>query len=329
MGNLDTLGITALKAIAKAEGLKNYSVYRSANKHKLAEEIRTNRLPSAIQKLPLELHDQIGKNLSDSDKINLYRANSRMYTTLDKWYTIDELNALNQRLGPKTQITDKFRIRRVLLYPNQELPDEFKEIRGLQIKIFNPKYFIGLLFQLIASNIKIQSVTINGKVYPVVDTFDAPLPRSIPIVSISYQYTLDVSMKKIKNESVELVERFEEEDETSDFGSEEDISVMNDRMFELFKHPSNFRTSEIWSLHNRSGWNSDERGSDYEKGVPIQLPYNETAIIPAGSTLDNVINAFLMIRSHKFEDWYESFTSADVKQEQELIQIDLEFDHGS
>lgn len=329
MDNLDTLGITALKAIAKAEGLKNYSMYRSANKRELTQKIRDNRRPSAIQQLPLELHDQIGKNLSDSDKINLYRANSRMYTTLDKWYTLDELNVLNQRLGPKTPITNKFRIRRILLYPNQELPEEFKLIRGLQIKILNLKYFIGLLFQLIATNIKIESVTINGKVYPVVDTFDAPLPRSIPIVSISYQYTLDVSMKKIKRESEELLERFEEEDETSDFGSEEDISVMNDRMFELFKHPSDFRTSEIWNLHNRSGWNSDERGSDYERGIPIQLPYSENAIIPAGSTLDDVINAFLMIRSHKFEDWYESFISADVKQEQDLIQIDLEFDHGS
>lgn len=340
MDDFDNLGITALKAIAKAEGLKNYSSYRSANKNELAQKIRQNRRQastvqklSVIQQLPLELHDQIGQHLSDSDKINLYLANSQMYLTLDDWYTLDELNALNQELGERTSITDKFRIRKLTLYPNQSLPNEFQSIRGLQIRMINLEYFIKLLIRLIISEINVRSVTVNGKVYPAHEGNDVTIsrPRRVPINSINYQYTLNVKSKRIGHQSDFLVEMAYEDEDEFKFGTPEEIKVANDVMYKLFKNPSQFRTSEMWNLRNSHPSNQDwdERGSDQYHGIPIQLPLETNVTLPVGSTLDDVVQAVLKLKSHKFDIWYETLPGIDVTQKENVLDIDLIFDYGS
>ena len=81
-------------------------------------------------------------------------------------------------------------------------------------------------------------------------------------------------------------------------------------------------------LHNNSGFNHDDRGSNekYCK-VPLEYKNNIKLIKP---TFGEFLKALYLLKSHKFDDWYELYCYSDVIcKKNKTIRIDLHFDHGS
>jgi hypothetical protein len=79
------------------------------------------------------------------------------------------------------------------------------------------------------------------------------------------------------------------------------------------------------TLMNCSGINDDHRGSDHTK---IILPFQEQYVLKNNS-LKELIKGLYKIKSHKFDKWYELFSTAKVEFYSREIFIKLDFDHGS
>jgi hypothetical protein len=77
---------------------------------------------------------------------------------------------------------------------------------------------------------------------------------------------------------------------------------------------------------NDAGVNEDRRGSDHTK---IRLPFEETVIVPKETNLYDFAVACYLIKSHKFDYWYEFFGGIDLADKTSFYKINLGFDHGS
>lgn len=79
-------------------------------------------------------------------------------------------------------------------------------------------------------------------------------------------------------------------------------------------------------LTNRSGENNDHRGSDH---CLLKLPFSPEVHLKA-PTLRQFIDALYLIKSHKFDKWYELFIDSDWDMgETDKIVVSIKFDHGS
>jgi hypothetical protein len=80
-------------------------------------------------------------------------------------------------------------------------------------------------------------------------------------------------------------------------------------------------------LHNSSGENSDDRGSN---DADIILDFNREWKLPVNCTLADFIDGCFRVKSHKFDFWYELFVKVhNIEQSPEQITLYLDFDHGS
>lgn len=279
---------------------------------------------SDFNRFPLEIVEKIGQNLSDRQIINLYRSDPSLYLTLNDWYSIADLEELNNLLGPETPITSKFRIRKIKLIPNEKLPEEFKSLR-VETKRIGDEYFIEMLFSTIAKSVEVKSVVVNGRTYRVKRSeylLDEVFEPINPPANAKYNYRL-VNVEKNFQHSMELIKV-----DTSSI-NDHDLEKINQTLMKIFTHPELFDNDLSWVIENIAGWNEDGRGSNLEYGIQVELPFWEEARIKAHSTLDDVINAFLNLKSHKFENNYELFIGAEIEIDDDEIKISLDFDHGS
>lgn len=197
------------------------------------------------------------------------------------------------------------------------------------------KIFIESLFKLIAETLIIQSITIDGKVIKIdntededFDTEDEDSNTEEEEYQPTYQYELD-SDRFHENYNDYPEEVADQLQEILDNHQLQKI-MKNHEFQEILDNPKQFQTMETWHVKNESGWNDDRRGSNETFGINVRLPFVEEVSIPKNSTLDDVIMAFLTLRSHKFENWYEMFSSAEVSfTDDGDANITLEFDHGS
>lgn len=79
-------------------------------------------------------------------------------------------------------------------------------------------------------------------------------------------------------------------------------------------------------LRNRSGFNDDERGSNF---CLVDIPFHESVTM-TNPTLKDIVNMFYKIKSHKFDKWYEMYSSTKIiRKTKNVLILDIEFDHGS
>jgi hypothetical protein len=117
------------------------------------------------------------------------------------------------------------------------------------------------------------------------------------------------------------------------------FEINNDQYFQLekdlaeyLKNIFNEKDSVFYDgtiiLHNNSGFNHDYRGSN-EKYCRAPLEYrNKIKLIKP--TFGEFLKALYLLKSHKFDDWYELYCSSDVIcNKNKTITINLHFDHGS
>jgi hypothetical protein len=76
---------------------------------------------------------------------------------------------------------------------------------------------------------------------------------------------------------------------------------------------------------NESGWNDDHRGSDHTL-IDCDYDASPTLVDP---TFSDIMNALYVLKSHKWDTWYELFCEAKVIDTIDGIKIMLGFDHGS
>jgi hypothetical protein len=79
-------------------------------------------------------------------------------------------------------------------------------------------------------------------------------------------------------------------------------------------------------INNTSGFNSDHRGSDH---IPLTLPYSFHEHMDSTITLKELIDVAYLIKSHKFDYWYELFCGVRSIKNNDFIELNIGFDHGS
>jgi hypothetical protein len=78
-------------------------------------------------------------------------------------------------------------------------------------------------------------------------------------------------------------------------------------------------------LMNMSGFNDDRRGKD---SCPVILPYCHSVEL-IDPTIEQFIEALWLIKSKKFDIWYEMWSSAKIIIDGDKTILKCEFDHGS
>ncbi|MBU51712.1 MAG: hypothetical protein CL920_23730 [Deltaproteobacteria bacterium] len=78
-------------------------------------------------------------------------------------------------------------------------------------------------------------------------------------------------------------------------------------------------------VENFSGVNSDHRGSDH---CLLRLPFL-SSVECASPTLRDFVDTLFLVKSHKFDRWYEMFSSCRVVGEDGYYTLTMGFDHGS
>ena len=81
----------------------------------------------------------------------------------------------------------------------------------------------------------------------------------------------------------------------------------------------------IVTMRNDMGANSDHRGSDH---CLLVLPFT-TRTQMKSPTLREFISHLYLLKSHKFDSWYEMYCNLTAKELEYTCEIDLHFDHGS
>ena len=61
----------------------------------------------------------------------------------------------------------------------------------------------------------------------------------------------------------------------------------------------------------------------------IKLPFVDKVEFKNEFTLRQILDAYFNLKSHKFDKWYELFSSCKVKENGKDITITMVFDHGS
>lgn len=107
--------------------------------------------------------------------------------------------------------------------------------------------------------------------------------------------------------------------------SEKNKEKLIEMLSELEKHKNKIFYKGDVKIVNKSGFNDDERGSNF---CILDIPYYET-IEMESPTLNDVVEMFYSVKSHKFENWYELYTDCKVTYKNGTMIIELEFDHGS
>jgi len=80
------------------------------------------------------------------------------------------------------------------------------------------------------------------------------------------------------------------------------------------------------NIINRNGFNTDHRGLDH---TLIRLPFLTEINLGKEFTLEDLIIANTNLKSHKFDNWYELYCGAKCEKKNNLIEVSLDFDHGS
>jgi len=89
--------------------------------------------------------------------------------------------------------------------------------------------------------------------------------------------------------------------------------------------PMNIIIKNNLVMKNFNGINGDNRGNNYCLVRPVFLD----TISLNEPTLTEFTNALWLLKSHKFDLWYELFCNVDITNDLEIIYIDLNYDHGS
>lgn len=79
-------------------------------------------------------------------------------------------------------------------------------------------------------------------------------------------------------------------------------------------------------IKNPCGFNHDHRGSDH---MLIKLPFVNQIELGKIFTLEDLIVGGFNLRSHKFDNYYELYSTASCKVDIDKINVELNFDHGS
>ena len=80
-------------------------------------------------------------------------------------------------------------------------------------------------------------------------------------------------------------------------------------------------------INNLSGFNHDNRGSNH---IPLDLPWKSTTQLNANFNLNDFIDVVFLIKSHKFDKWYEMYCRIkSINQNDNFIELNVQYDHGS
>ncbi|HAA58993.1 MAG TPA: hypothetical protein DCE42_29835 [Myxococcales bacterium] len=79
------------------------------------------------------------------------------------------------------------------------------------------------------------------------------------------------------------------------------------------------------TLQNLSGENTDHRGADH---CLLILPFRERITLHH-PTVRELVEALFVVKSHKFDTWYELYCGCTLEEGDDGVVISLEMDHGS
>lgn len=80
------------------------------------------------------------------------------------------------------------------------------------------------------------------------------------------------------------------------------------------------------SFENTSGINDDHRGSTHCK---VDLAYEDLIEFDSYISLKTLIEVYYRIKSHKFDKWYELYSSTGLDYDDYTANVSVKFDHGS
>lgn len=115
----------------------------------------------------------------------------------------------------------------------------------------------------------------------------------------------------------------------------EDNSRSYDGYMKLLDYLDGYDIDEIFiekyhrlRIENISGYNHDHRGCNH---CPLHLAQYDSVTVPSPVGLDDLIQIFYKLKSHKFERSYEMFCGCESSKNtrEGLIVAKLNFDHGS
>ena len=81
-----------------------------------------------------------------------------------------------------------------------------------------------------------------------------------------------------------------------------------------------------FSGYKKDGFNSDRRGKD---NTTIKLNFQNVIEFNKNFTLKDFVTYSYLCKSHKFDYWYELYSTVKLSVEDDNIKIRILFDHGS
>jgi hypothetical protein len=93
----------------------------------------------------------------------------------------------------------------------------------------------------------------------------------------------------------------------------------------LEQRPHEVLTYSTVTITNPHGVNTDHRGSDH---CAIALPFQDQIVLES-PTVKEFVDALYLLKSHKWDKWYELYSGCQIKKKGRSFKIDLDFDHGS
>jgi len=150
-----------------------------------------------------------------------------------------------------------------------------------------------------------------------------------PTGPVEFHYKIDTDLNVVE---VELEDKWEDksEDESKNPSDKNEFK----QLFEFIDANINaygidhlffISKKDVFILNNR-GYNHDHRGSDH---TAILLEFKSEVNLKSFFSMHQLIDASYLIKSHKFEHWYELFCGVEVEQKKDRIECQTDFDHGS
>jgi hypothetical protein len=129
-------------------------------------------------------------------------------------------------------------------------------------------------------------------------------------------------------------EKDDEEDDNNDYYKNDNKNEYKESSkiieqlsnLELGPKEIKFISKKNIKIINKNGFNNDHRGSDH---TLLKLPFVSELELGTEFTLYDLLVANSNLKSHKFDNWYELYCGTKCKQTQNLVTIELDFDHGS
>ena len=108
----------------------------------------------------------------------------------------------------------------------------------------------------------------------------------------------------------------------------DEINNDNDIFRQIFDYSYKVILSGYESIifENIRGINEDHRGSTHCK---IDIPYHADYTIDLPCDLETFADAIYKVKSHKWDNWYELYSSCTIDVDDNLLHVYLDFDHGS